>query len=82
MLALDYTLRFIENLLYTWPPPECVIDRFSSLLPSNSIHLSTRGDSSHTISSERYIKEATSEYGDVTKPTVSIHSTYEVKSPS
>ncbi|KAI7890083.1 uncharacterized protein EV154DRAFT_422630 [Mucor mucedo] len=77
MLAMDYALRFIENLLYTWPPPACFIDYVTSLLPSNSIHLSTRAEGSHVMSSERYNKEATVEYGDTIKPAAaSTNSTY------
>lgn len=82
MLALDYALRFIENLLYTWPPPIYVIDYFSSKLPNTAISLSTRGDSPHksnqVMSSERYNKEPNIEYSDIENPntTASVHSTY------
>jgi hypothetical protein len=77
LLALDYAFRFIENLLYTWPPPRFVVDYLSSKLPNTSINLSTRktttvgGDSNnqHVMSSERYNKEEHVEYGDIEEPT-------------
>ncbi|KAG2229925.1 hypothetical protein INT48_008306 [Thamnidium elegans] len=69
LLALDYALRFIENLLYTWPPPKWAIDYLSAKLPNTSVQLSTRktGESStanHAMSSERYNKEDDVEYGN------------------
>lgn len=54
LLSIDYVLRFVENLLYTWPPPRNVIGYLSSKLPGSSIHLSTRKSTSQGISSERY----------------------------
>lgn len=39
LLAFDYVLRFIENLLYTWPPPSKLIDYLSIKLSSTSIQM-------------------------------------------
>lgn len=39
LLGFDYALRFIENLLYTWPPPKKLIDYLSIKLSSTSIQL-------------------------------------------
>lgn len=69
LLALDYALRFVENLLYTWPPPKWAIDYLSAKLPNTSVQLSTRrtGESStanNVMSSERYNKEDDVEYGE------------------
>lgn len=61
LLAMDYVLRFIENLLYTWPPPRAAIDYLSSKLPSTSMNLSTR-KSGNVMSSEQYNVEANVEY--------------------
>lgn len=54
LLSIDYVLRFIENLLYTWPPPRNVIGYLSSKLPGSSFQLSTRKSTNQAISSERY----------------------------
>ncbi|KAI8976010.1 hypothetical protein BDB01DRAFT_728228 [Pilobolus umbonatus] len=73
LLLIDYCLRFVENLMYTWPPPVKVINYLSTQLPSTSIQLSnTRrsGQNSsaydHTsikiLSSEQYNKEMKTEY--------------------
>lgn len=82
LLALDYALRFIENLLYTWPPPKFAIDYLSTKLPNSTIHLSTRrtGESStanQVMSSEKYNKEVDVEFGcpENNQP-IPEHSTY------
>ncbi|CAO3625201.1 unnamed protein product [Mucor fragilis] len=62
LLAIDYALRFVENLLYTWPPPKIVIDYLSSKLPSTSINLSTRKSGTNIMSSEQYNVEENIEY--------------------
>jgi hypothetical protein len=62
LLALDYALRFVENLMYTWPPPRFVIGYVTSKLPNSSSNDSsaTRKSSNNTIHgmySERYNEE-------------------------
>ncbi|GAN04635.1 hypothetical protein MAM1_0069d04096 [Mucor ambiguus] len=63
-LGVDYALRFVENLLYTWPPPKTVIDYLSSKLPSTSINLSTRKSGTNIMSSEQYNVEENVEYNN------------------
>lgn len=71
LLAIDYVMRSVENLLYTWSPPKPVIDYLSSKLPNTSINLSTRKPTAagHGMSSERYNKEEHIDYkGDIENP--------------
>lgn len=74
LLGIDYAMRFIDNVAYTWPPPKFIIDSLSSRLPNSSMGMSTRKssnniDSSPTngMSSERYNKEETVEYGNTSE---------------
>ncbi|CEP17464.1 hypothetical protein [Parasitella parasitica] len=62
LLGLDYVFRFIQNLLYTWPPPKVVITYFTAKLPRSSISLSTRKSGVRAMSSERYNEEEDIEY--------------------
>lgn len=70
LLGFDYLLRFIEILIYTWPPPKTIIDSMTSRLPNSANDSSGRktsnNDSTSTptnfMSSERYNKEENTEY--------------------
>lgn len=72
LLGIDYAMRFIDNVVYTWPPPKFIIDQLSSRLPNSSMGMSTRKSSNNHstlpptngMSSERYNKEENVEYGN------------------
>lgn len=68
LLAFDYAMRFVENLMYTWPPPKFAINYLSSKLPNSSMDASVTRNSSnnatHAFSSERYNEEELIEYRD------------------
>ncbi|KAL4213486.1 hypothetical protein CU097_007049 [Rhizopus azygosporus] len=71
LLAIDYAIRFIQNLLYTCPPPSILIDFLTIELADPSIGLSTRQSKKNkkkkvkselVMSSERYNQKTHVEY--------------------
>jgi hypothetical protein len=69
MLGFDYALRYVEIVIYTWPPPKWVIASMTSRLPNSAMSTgkkssnNTSSPTNNAMSSERYNKEENVEYG-------------------
>ncbi|KAI8879731.1 hypothetical protein K501DRAFT_256283 [Backusella circina FSU 941] len=44
LLAFDYTLRYFQNLIYSWPPPAIVIDFLTDQLATTMIQCGSNRD--------------------------------------